>query len=240
MQSSHDDLLERILHKNGWIGCIFIAMRIAKLSIWTLLVAVSVGFAQSGKPDCPTINVYGPAGITPPGEPAKFTVELKGTIPDNVEYKWKLSTGKILEGQGTNAITMVYDRDGSPVSATVELSGLPDGCPNNATDTLFYDITPVPELVAEGSIAVTSIDKVRLDKLAAELIANPGYQGYMIEYFPSRTTEKTIDSKTRAIRQYLKKSIDESRITIVIDTDSSAKPMTRYYIVPPGAMNPTP
>lgn len=223
-----------------WIGCILVAMRVAILSIWFLFVAVAVGFAQNEKPECPTINVYGPAGITPPGEPLKFTVELKGAIPDSVGYKWKLSTGKILEGQGTNAITMVYDRDGSPVSATVELSGLPDGCPNNATDTLFYDTLPVPELVAEGSTAVTSIDKVRLDKLAAELIANPGYQGYMIEYFPFRTNQKTIDSKIRSIRQHLKKSVDGSRITIVIDTDSSAKPMTRYYIVPPGAMNPTP
>jgi len=221
------------------IGVIIAAMKSAVFVILLIMVAALGSHAQDSTV-CPTVQVTGPAGIHGPGEPVKFTADVKGAGLREVEHKWKVSQGKIVDGQGTNAITMVYDRDanGTSITATVEVSGLPEGCPNGASEIITYCIPLVPILVAEGSIAVTSIDKVRLDKLAAELADRPDSQGYLIEYFPPKTSQQAVDAKIQLVIRHLKKSVDEARITIV--TEFYEKPFTRYYIVPPGAENPAP
>jgi hypothetical protein len=227
-----------IICKMSEVGCILFKMRTAVLVIPVLLGLVYGTFAQAEERECPTISVTGPAGITRPGEPIMFSVELTGAPLQDVIYTWTLSTGKVVEGQGSNAITMVYDRNGSSITASVEVAGLGEGCPSGASETLSYCEGPVPILVAEGFVPVASIDKARLNKLASELAVAPNTQGYLIEYFPSKTSQKAIDAKIRLTLQHLKKSVDETRITIVTDTASNA--FTKYYIVPPGASNPTP
>jgi hypothetical protein len=183
--------------------------------------------------------VTGPAGIPRSGEPVEFTVEVKGAAPWNpVQFKWTVSRGTIVNGQGTPTIAVPYELDGTSLIATVDVLGLPETCPSTASETISYCIGPVPVLVAEGSVKITAIDKARLDKLAAELADRPDSQGYLIEYFPPKTTQRAVDAKIQLVLRHLKKSVDEARITIV--TETAEKPFTRYYVVPPGAMNPMP
>jgi len=207
------------------------------VTVLGMLIATSVGFAQNQEPECPTISMSGPAGITRPGDQMKFSLELNGSVPRDLQYKWAVSNGMIVEGQNTSGITVVNNRKTS-VTATVEITGLAEGCAIGASETVPYCEPVVAILVAEASTPVTQIDRARLNKLAAELAIAPNTQGYLIEYFPSKTSQKAIDAKIRLTLQHLKKSVDETRITIVTDTASNA--FTKYYIVPPGASNPTP
>jgi hypothetical protein len=227
----------RILDEIREIGCILVAMRSAVLIIGLVLVAT---LEALGQPDivCPTVQVTGPAGIPRPGEPVKFTVEVKGAGPGAIEYKWAVSKGKIVDGQGTPTISVDYELNGSSLTATAEVLGLPETCASTVSETISYCILPVPTLVAEGSVPINAIDKARLDKLAAELADKPDSQGYLIEYFPPKTTQRAVDAKIQMVLRHLKKSVDEARITIVIET--AEKPFTRYYVVPPGAENPAP
>lgn len=220
------------------IGCILATMRSAFRVIGIVLIAVSWTFAQAEGSECPTISMYGPAGIPVPGEPVKFGVELKGSVPSDVKYRWSVSRGKIVDGQDTTVITVIYERPASSVTATVEVLGLAEGCPNEVSKYAPYCEPAVAILVAEGSTLTTKIDKARLDKLASELAVNPGTQGYLIEYFPAKISQRTINAKLRLIRQYIKDLIEKERLTIVLYT--APEPFSKYYVVPPGATNPTP
>ena len=120
----------------------------------------------------------------------------------------------------------------------VEISGLGEGCPIEVSETVPYCEPVVAILVAEASTPVTTIDRARLHKLVAELADRPDNQGYLIEYFPPKTSQRAVDAKIQMVLRHLKKSVDEARITIV--TETAEKPFTRYYVVPPGAENPAP
>lgn len=177
-----------------------------------------------------------------PGEAVKFVVEIVGSAPETAQYRWSVDKGEIVEGQGTPTLTTTY-RETSEVkiTATVEVFGLPKGCPNVASETFGIAICYTnPILVEEGSVASTKIDKIKLDHLVSELAKYPGAIIYIIEYFPPKTAQSRVNRKSQTITEYLSKSkgIDPNRIKVVADVMD--KVLTRYYLVPPGADFPTP
>ena len=62
---------------------------------------------QSAHP-CPVISVQAPGGIIEPGALVKFTATISGGDTERVRYAWSISKGKIVSGQGTKSINMVY------------------------------------------------------------------------------------------------------------------------------------
>lgn len=54
---------------------------------------------------------------------------------EGLTYNWTVSAGTIVEGQGTNGIS-VKAAKGDVVTASVEIGGLPAGCGNVASATL--------------------------------------------------------------------------------------------------------
>jgi hypothetical protein len=80
--------------------------------------------------DCPTISVACPAD----GDTLQFTATVTPANPDlKLTYQWTVSRGEIKSGQGTPQITVDAERNGKGLGATVEVSGLPAKCPNNAS-----------------------------------------------------------------------------------------------------------
>src|SRR3954454_12815274 len=115
-------------------------------------------FGQTEPPAvCPTISVSGPDGIVMPGDTARYVVNVKGQAEyPGLEYRWTLSDGKIISGQGTAAIDIQQPNEA--VTATVEVIGLPNDCPNVASETVACTLqAPVPIKLDEFITPIASV-----------------------------------------------------------------------------------
>ncbi len=215
----------------------------SRLSILTLLlllfVSVVDALAQNEK-DCPKISVIEPAGIVQPREPFSFTGVVEGKVSENVTYHWTVSSGKIAEGQGTLKISIDADWSsaGTTITATLNVGGLPEICPNSASGTAGITIYLIPVLIDEFGRLANAAVKTKLEKFFTELNNNPNNQGYIINY----GTEKEMNSRERLIVDGITfRNYDRSRITIVRGGVHMAGTIyTKLYRVPPGADNPAP
>jgi len=191
--------------------------------------------------DCPTISVTGPAGIPRRGELYLYTSSIKGTIPPGLVYRWTVSNGALIEGQGTPNAKIAPDPNRNSVTVTLELIGLPTECPNIASEGFVVDsLLLEPILVDEFSAPMSKLEKERLKNAVDEQKNNPNNQLYIIEYFPKNISPSAMREKVSRVTNFLVKELklDESFLTIM--TEKAAKPLTKIYRIPPGAANPIP
>lgn len=206
--------------------------------------ALSAQAEPVDNPDCPTVQVTGPAGIVAPGEIAWFEASITGADPQALELVWTTSTGKIDKRYGKLKIGIPFTDDmaGLSITVTVEVKGFPEEC-SRATDseTISYCGLPTPTLIEEYSLSVQAINKKALSVAVEELDNNPSNQMYIIEYFPSTGSTASISRKIKSTRDYFSQlKFDLSRVTIVTAESEGNVPLTRIYRVPPGADNPVP
>ena len=71
---------------------------------------------------CPSIQVMGPNRTVEAGETLVFTASISGG-PDQIVYRWKVSGGKIISGQGTPSVEVKTKRKkiAGKVTATIEI-----------------------------------------------------------------------------------------------------------------------
>ena len=119
------------------------------------IALIPVCLAQSAKnAACPTLSMDGPFGIFEAGDIKRMTALLDGKRgKSKYEYKWTVSDGDIVDGQGTSAI-QVRMPESLLVKATFKIVGLPATCSDTASE--FFQTTgpePTPEEVGrvEGS-----------------------------------------------------------------------------------------
>jgi hypothetical protein len=193
---------------------------------------------------CPVIGVTGPAGITNPGNLAWFEVSIAPDTFPNLIFDWKVDGGNVDEGQATKKIGVRYtmDMQGTTVTASVEIKGLPDGCPYSASESVPLIICSLAVLLDEFSVPINSIDTERLKIAATNLSTYTNDQMYIVEYFPTRTRKQVVDRKLNLLRNHLVRSLkfDPSRVTIVAAASDDDRLRTRIYRIPPGAPNPSP
>jgi hypothetical protein len=69
------------------------------------------------------------------GQSVIFTVKVSGGEPDvEATYKWSVSAGTIVKGQGTDTIEVdTSNLAGQQVEAIVEVGGFPPECQNQAS-----------------------------------------------------------------------------------------------------------
>ena len=80
--------------------------RLIVISIFALICCVSV-FSQD-KSVCPTVKFTSPIYITKAGDAMTFAVSTIGEIENpEFEYKWNVSIGDIISGQGTPVIVVM-------------------------------------------------------------------------------------------------------------------------------------
>ena len=91
-------------------------------------------FAQNSSP-CPTVSIAPHDELIKAGVNAIFTAKIGGIEAKNIVYKWTISAGTIIEGQGTSAIKVATSGlDWQSITATVEV-GFPTGCKNSDSGT---------------------------------------------------------------------------------------------------------
>jgi hypothetical protein len=206
-----------------------------------LFLTFAVSAQTNQNASCPKIDVSG-VGLTPLSVPMTIMVSIEGYDLSKLSFRWTTSAGVISEGQGTTSIRISNYKMGENVTATVEVTGLPEGCNNTASETGSVICScPSPTLSDEFSIPVSQIDKARLADFINELKKNPNAQGYIIEYFKPKTPQKIVNQKFRKIADYLVNELqfEKERITIITNFDKPEY-LTKFWIVPPGAEPPTP
>ncbi len=81
---------------------------------------------------CPTISVSGTESISNETSAITFTANVSGGSQDDGTYNWKVSAGKIIEGQGT-AVIKVDAEGAKEITATVEIGGVCEECNREAS-----------------------------------------------------------------------------------------------------------
>lgn len=203
-----------------------------------LFAGLAHSFGQETKRECLTISVSGPAGIVQPGDKFVFTGAVEGKVPQKISYHWQVSDGKITAGQGTLKISAELPPGKVTLTATLEVVGLPEGCPRSVSETGSILVEPHPVLVAEFGKLPTVAMRSRLDKFFSELHNHPTNQGYIILY----GTDKEMAARERLVISSINvRRFPTERTTIVrggIHPDGTV--YTKLHRIPPGADNPAP
>ncbi len=186
--------------------------------------------------DCPSIYVLGPAGITLPGESMTFTAEVKPFDPEKMTLVWTVSsrgTSSVIEkGQGTDSILVRYALDGSNMTATLTVKGLPAGCPDSASETAGVVISALPMSLDEYGPLKPRDERARLAKVAFQMTAQPDTVAIFYFRYPSSITRAMIEATNARI---LKRLAALGRISLnrvkfaYAESDSS---VTKIYLWP--------
>ena len=219
-------------------------MSVGKISVYLVLMfsAVLNVFAQDCI--CPVIKITEPDYVIKAGEPAIFTVDVKGWKSD-ITYNWSVSAGTILEGQGTPGIKVdTTGLEGANLTATVQVRG--DWCPACENTTVSGVAT------IEMPVKARLIDKfqrancedvlMRMDNFFNELQSNPNDAGYLVISGNSRTAAI---AEREARNWIVIRRFDAARITILrgggetsTRAESGARAEVEMWLVPPGAAAP--
>jgi hypothetical protein len=207
-------------------------MRMKARLLLPLVVAIAATIA-SAQTDCPTIDVTGPAGIPDPGDLIPFSARITGNVPSGITYKWSVSTGKVAEGQGTERAKFdVGWPTTAQVTATVEVLGLPAGCPNTASETMGVAIDPGPIYVGRSDEPRTHT--ARVNELIEELEKYPNSQGYIFIGTARSDLYKQIEQLVRATASQA--GFDQDRLTI--KREITSKQLVELWVIRPGADSP--
>lgn len=196
---------------------------------------------------CPVFNLTGPARLPEPNGIGNFLVIVSKDSKDplnlykgekELEYFWSVKNGKIINGQGTVNINVQFNSDLS-MTAQVEIKGLPENCPNTATEAAFFDSIPKAKVIDEFPTSAPQLDKSKLNNLISLLKDDLTATAYIIIYVDEKTSPKKSKQKEQQIRKYLlNKNHQANRVVIV--NGGKGKDLIRLLIVPQGAEPPTP
>ena len=84
---------------------------------------------------CPEINIDGTKTVNDKTKPLSFSANVTGVDLGNISYRWKVSDGEIIEGQGTPTIKVDLTKiNAAEISVTVQIMGIcGDFCENSFT-----------------------------------------------------------------------------------------------------------
>ncbi len=116
------------------------------------------------------------------GTPLKFTTGFTLGKPSTpVTYLWSVSSGKIIDGQGQDTITVdISEATGEEVKAEVEVKGLSTGCQNRSAYTTVVGVAPFKLSEFEENFPESL--QINLDNLAAILQKEAQLEGHIIVY----------------------------------------------------------
>lgn len=204
--------------------------------VFTLSFVASAQTVQTSL--CPTIFVTGADYAPIPNEPITYTATVGREVENyKVEYKWRISNGEIIEGQGTLAAkVLINDADyHKGLTVSFEALGLPKDCPNTASDSINFDLPPQALLVEE--VSISQIDKAKVFNRPTVLDDDPYAQIYVVFRYKKNTAPKTIKRTEQKIFDSLTKAeIKKEQITLIKGSASVAS--IQFWIVPAGAQPP--
>lgn len=191
---------------------------------------------------CPTVSVVGPSGIVPIGESMTFTAKVEGVDLSKIEYKWTVSGGKIVGGQGTSNVIIVTPPEiiGETTIALVEVSELPANCPKTASSSHIICTFPshVSRLIGEFTENTLLIKKETLEIIKIELENDPTAKIYIVEKFKHETTSKFIRQRIENLYRYFYENSLISSKNIHIQIFFTKKNSTQIWIASESAEEP--
>lgn len=171
-----------------------------------------------------------------------FTAKVEGIESNKIKYKWTVSTGEIASGQETSTITVATNLDlsGQTINTTVEVSGLPQGCLNEASVTgeIGCGLTRPSKLIDRFSLNSSRIKKESLEFIKIELEIDPTAKAYIFESFKTGTSSEIIKKKITNTFAYFIQNAKISPERTIIQVSESSENLTQLWIVPAGANTP--
>jgi hypothetical protein len=176
------------------------------------------------------------------GEPVTFTAYVNGGNPNVVPvYNWEVSTGRIIQGQGTASIKLdMTGFGGYSPTATVTISGYDSDCSKTASCSLLiehWDLRP-KKFDSYGALPHKE-ELSRLNAFAVQLQNQPGSEAYLLAYGGRRGRAGEALKLASKAREYLVRSrgIDAGRI-VTLDAGYKEKPTIDLWIVSTGHNRP--
>lgn len=141
--------------------------------MFALVTFVSLVSGQSN--DCPKVWVVG-GGFPAPGEPIPYRVIIEPAEKAvGLSYLWKVVTrdGELgmVRGQGTTQIEAPFTYDN--LTAMVKVIGLPDGCPNEASETVGITPGHVADKLNESRGNVSKFPESMFNSVRLQIAQNP-------------------------------------------------------------------
>lgn len=205
-----------------------------KLPIILLLIVGLTGYSfgqNAVDPECPTIGITGPSGLTRPGDTADYSVKVDTNGKDfKLEYLWSVSTGEIISGRNTPSITVRFGNQG--VTATVEINGLPEGCENMASEAGGCGLRYLAERIDRFEGPITGVDRPRFEKILEALRNDPGAR---VSVFIGYRTARELKEKKRIVVKYLGRALPGQLTLINVEAEVD---LTEVWLVPLGARDP--
>jgi hypothetical protein len=193
------------------------------------------------RPVCPTAVIACPENIVADA-PLTFSTTVTGGSANVAPlYNWTVSAGRIIQGQGTNSITVdTKGLTGQTVKATVSIAGYNLDCSASCSVSIPVAIRPARKFDEFPDIT-SNDEKARLDNFVIELKADPTSTAYIMVY-PSRR-DRTGDAQrhTKRIVDYLVnyREFDARRIVTLVGPPRDNL-LFELWNLPQGAQPPTP
>lgn len=175
------------------------------------------------------------------GPDLTFSAQVSGPFPPaKLVYKWTVSAGTIVAGQGTNSITVdMAGLSGESFTGTVEVAGLPASCPALASCSINVCGLQAARKVAEYEGLDSADEKASLDGFAAALQEDETAMGYVLSYAGRRARKGEAQRRGERAKSYLvrERGFEEARI-VVVDGGHREEPTVEVFIVPASATPP--
>jgi len=205
---------------------------------------------------CPAIQVNGPKYLPAPNAPLSFTALVRSYVPSTKpSLSWEVSDGKIVSGQGTDAIAVELPENTSGrVVTKVTANGYSFACPIHTTTATFETVVRVGYFKVDEYGQISDEDEMaRLDFFSIEL-KNPDLVAYVV-YYGGRCTPSCefdyprcrphyprrgeAEKRVARIKPYLinTRGIDEDRI-FVVNGGFRESWTAELWLVPKGAPPP--
>jgi hypothetical protein len=196
--------------------------------------------------ECPYNIVVEVSTDVTEGTPVTFSSKNIGADPSiPVNYRWSVTNGEILSGQGTPTITVsTTGLGGKTIRANLDVTDDIPGSTCFQKNEAETDVPP-PVKIAEAYVCdafvPTSRDdnKARFDNCVLRVNAEPNSQLYLIFYQGTGKRSQTVKKlKQQTLDYFIKdRSIDPSKL-IVTEGGSRPDTMVEIWVVPPGAQPP--
>lgn len=203
-----------------------------RLSYISLLIVTlfSTAFAQNNSP-CPKVEFILPNSAIYPGDKMPFSISLSDEAKNlNLEYKWTVSAGAIIEGQGTSSIKVATTGlEAILIKATVEIKSFPNGCLNtfseNGVVASRLPSCPIYDEYNEADDWTEKLSKIDITMTVLENVPELTALFYLNFKNP---TQKRINSRLSQIRKlFAHRGYSANRVIFIVT--KSEDDHTRIY-----------
>lgn len=189
--------------------------------------------------ECPSISITAPAGVPNPNEPFYYYLDIRGDLPKDAEIVWTTSAGLILTGQGTKKIG-IYNAEEPDLKVSVQIKGLPEQCPNTASEQANWVIDPTSQQIVEIENDGLRLDKDAVKRAVEIAETHPDDFLFYIQYYQYSTDAFRLRQLEQELKDYLTKELKIKDPFFKFVTKQADKPLLKIYLVPPGAEDPIP